>query len=65
MDNWHTYEQPKFDKDVKAVQWEKTVVLTNRAGKTGYPYAKKREKLQSMSYTIYIKDSKCIIDLNI
>ena len=34
------YGQMIFDKGAKAIQWERTVFSTNRAGKTGYPYAK-------------------------
>lgn len=40
------YEQFFKNKNAKAIQWE-----TNVAGNIGYPYAKKKIKLWSISHT--------------
>ena len=40
--NPHIYGQLIFDKDAKAIQWERIVFSTDDAGTTGYAHAKEK-----------------------
>lgn len=53
--NPHIYIQLIFDKDVKAIQWKKIVVLTNGAGTIEHLYANKTKENTNLNVTSYTK----------